>query len=349
MHAINPTGFAPTYKAHWPKALDPELQSICTKVSNAFWTIVTTLLYPLWALIGFIYRNAYHAILPPRSSRSESELQKNGDHLLSKHNGQKIKVTTPDGLSLEGALYKGSKHPKKAILYAFGRSKDWESCDYPTHLLTQTGANVLILNHRTNDHGVPDEKGFALDVWSAFNYLVAHGFDPEDIVTIGQSMGGARTAVGLKLVQEQYPDKKINCINTRSMSTLSRELFYLLKKEFVNLTCNVIPECIAKILGYIIAFAASVGFWFIGGDVDAQSALLTLKGKICIVHNPYDSIIPAEAQMITALKGEQRNFVSIEMDKVPGEDGVTAHIRGYNDREKKLLFDQIGEMLKVRL
>jgi len=56
---------------------------------------------------------------------------------------------------------------------------------------TRLGANVLAIDYRgfADSSGKPSEAGLVIDAKAAFNWLVAHGKKPEDILVIGHSLG----------------------------------------------------------------------------------------------------------------------------------------------------------------
>ncbi len=346
MSAIN-AQFPTTFEAHWPKSLDPALQSLCTKISNFFWYVISILLFPFTLAAKAIRYVAYYAIIPPMSFRDDpANFKEQGDHLIRFHRGQRVTIKTADNITLSGSLFPGTKHPKKAILYASGNAQEWETAHQEITRLKKTGVTILYVNPRTNDHTVPDEQGFALDVWSSFEYLTRQGIDPNDIVTIGYSLGGARGAVGLKLVQDHFPEKKINFINERSLGNLSTEVYYYVGKVFEYLGHYVpVPSCILNIVSLVASYISYYGLWLIGGDIDAKSALLSLKGKVCVIHHPKDQIIPKPAQMITALQGEtQKKFTSIEMEST---NDWLHHQRDFTKNEEKALFKELSSMLNI--
>jgi len=74
---------------------------------------------------------------------------------------------------------------------------------------SRLGANVLAIDYRgfADSTGQPSEAGLLCDARSAFDWLVAHGKRPEDILIIGHSLGtGVSGLLGAELSSEG-----INC------------------------------------------------------------------------------------------------------------------------------------------
>ena len=75
---------------------------------------------------------------------------------------------------------------------------------------SRLGANVLAIDYRGfADSTQPSEAGLLRDARSAFDWLVAHGKRPEDILIIGHSFG---TGVSLSgLLGAKLSSEGINC------------------------------------------------------------------------------------------------------------------------------------------
>ena len=76
-------------------------------------------------------------------------------------------------------------------------------------LSSRLGANVLVIDYRgfADSTGQPSEAGLLIDARSAFDWLVAHGKRPEDILIMGHSLGtGVSGMLGSELSSEG-----INC------------------------------------------------------------------------------------------------------------------------------------------
>ncbi|KAF8902339.1 Alpha/Beta hydrolase protein [Gymnopilus junonius] len=77
---------------------------------------------------------------------------------------------------------------------------------------TRLGASVLAIDYRgfADSSGKPSEKGLVTDAKAAFDWLVAHGKQPEDILVVGHSLGtGVSGQLGAKLASEGVKPKGI--------------------------------------------------------------------------------------------------------------------------------------------
>ncbi|PPQ68412.1 hypothetical protein CVT26_006084 [Gymnopilus dilepis] len=77
---------------------------------------------------------------------------------------------------------------------------------------TRLGANVLAVDYRgfADSSGTPSEKGLVTDAQAAFDWLVAHGKKPEEILVIGHSLGtGVSGQLGAKLARDGVKCKGI--------------------------------------------------------------------------------------------------------------------------------------------
>jgi len=91
---------------------------------------------------------------------------------------------------------------------------------------TKLGANVLAIDYRgfADSTGKPSESGLVLDARTAFDWLVSHGKEPQDILIVGNSLGtGVAGQLGAQLAAEG--------INPRGIVLLSVSVHfsYLLK------------------------------------------------------------------------------------------------------------------------
>lgn len=77
---------------------------------------------------------------------------------------------------------------------------------------TRLGANVLAIDYRgfADSTGKPSESGLVCDARTAFDWLVAQGKKPEDILIIGHSLGtGVSGQLGAQLAAENIKPRGI--------------------------------------------------------------------------------------------------------------------------------------------
>ena len=79
-------------------------------------------------------------------------------------------------------------------------------------LSSRLGVNVLAIDYRgfADSTGLPSEAGLLRDARSAFDWLVAHGQRPEDILIVGHSLGtGVAALLGAELSSENINPRGI--------------------------------------------------------------------------------------------------------------------------------------------
>lgn len=251
-----------------------------------------------------------------------------GDLLISDLAGERISIQTADGATLDGAFFPGANH-EKAIIYATGNGNQWEKCGNRINELKKTGASILMVNPRGTGRskGWGYEKGYVLDIVSAYQYLLQKGYDLNNVLMMGQSMGGALGACAAAVMKEQYPDKEINMISLRSFSTLSTEVDILLK----------------RVGGILANFLRYVARW-IGLDIDATKAFQKLDKK-AIFYHPDDGIIPYEASLAKdILEKNSKNTTVVKLETIPNVD---VHNRPLTIQENCLVNDEVKRMLKI--
>ena len=107
--------------------------------------------------------------------------------------------STPSHTLISSAL---SLYPTVIYFHGNGgtRAVSFRVASYASYT-TRLGANVLALDYRgyADSEGTPSEEGLLKDARAAWQWVIDHGADPEDIVLVGQSLG---TAVATNLAQE---------------------------------------------------------------------------------------------------------------------------------------------------
>jgi hypothetical protein len=83
---------------------------------------------------------------------------------------------------------------RKAILYLHGNAKNIGANAKHANRLKGLGFSVLLIDYRgfgKSEGGFPSEASVYTDAQTAWDYLIAEGFKPEQILVYGHSMGGA--------------------------------------------------------------------------------------------------------------------------------------------------------------
>lgn len=241
-----------------------------------------------------------------------------------------VQFKTGDGATIDG-MYFPSAH-KKAILYVGGQNERYElGYKKMRDLKEQAGDPALfVFNPRGVGHskGDPNGKTLALDVYSTFRYLVdVQKIDPNDIVIFGHSLGGGYGAEGAKLIQEEYPDRKIQFVSHNSF----RDLLSLLQKKLKSIFFPIAKKCVQD------------HDW----QLDSINALRSLKGEKMIIVNPADQMIEYQASLYKGVKESDEPFEFTKFKMDPHDTNKDPHSRRFNALEMAEVASHVSEMLKL--
>lgn len=96
-------------------------------------------------------------------------------------------------LSLSGALYK-HKHTRGLIIFCHGNTGpiDWRFGDERVKAMLQQNMDVLLFDYQGygRSPGKHSLQHMVADSVAAYDYAIAHGYKPEQIVAYGESLGG---------------------------------------------------------------------------------------------------------------------------------------------------------------
>ncbi len=287
-----------TFQAEWPRGLDPKFESTCKKVVKVAWNILSVILFPIGLArlaIWAIKKCAAHLIL----CKTDQSDQESGDRFLDKFSGKRLTLVSPTGTKLDACYIPGQFN--KAVVFFPGMSNKWQHYgveldskgekllygELIMQLFPQLGAHVLFVNSRwhTHQNPCPDEQGLALDGWAAVKYLLDQGFDPDNILIMGHSMGGAVATLTAGLVQEEYPEIEVKLINWNS--------FFSFASAAKHIVSHQVPCCgIQKVLCHAV-------YWALRAldNIDVTASMEKVKRK-AILWNPSDETIYLPAQMI---------------------------------------------------
>jgi uncharacterized protein len=107
---------------------------------------------------------------------------------------QGVHFPTSDGLMLHGWFLPAKEVAKGTVLFLHGNGQNISTHFLNVAWLPAEGFNVLALDYRGYgaSEGTPSITGVQLDIDAAMRHLLAHkGVDPNRIVILGQSLGGA--------------------------------------------------------------------------------------------------------------------------------------------------------------
>jgi hypothetical protein len=212
---------------------------------------------------------------------------------------QSVKMKTPDGLTLDGIFHQGSHTHKKAIIYCQGSGQFYENCaDYLVSISDACIENISVLCF--NPRGVGESEGstspemLPYDAYTAFEYLVSIGYEPQDICIMGYSLGGAAGTIGASLAQKKYKHVEIGAVNLNSFAYFPWEVQYLFGDGVLAKICAIL----VRIFGW---------------HLDVMSAWMTLRNanKTVVCHQQ-DYVIPFEASLYQALPHSDNNVLNGE-------------------------------------
>lgn len=131
-------------------------------------------------------------------TRDTGDLRRPGTLAIT--GGRRVAIATADGERLAGwYLAPQAGHP--VFLFLHGKGGGLERKKWRWKRIAEHGAGVLAISYRgyPGSTGTPSEGGLMLDGRAAYDWLVAQGHAPQDIVLHGLSLG---TGVAVKLATE---------------------------------------------------------------------------------------------------------------------------------------------------
>lgn len=133
-----------------------------------------------------------------------------------------VSLITSDGQTINGLFFK-NRLPD-VILYFHGNAGDLSGWQHVAEDFTTHGFNFLIIDYRGygKSSGEISEEGFYLDAEAAYQFLRTQGFDPQNILIYGRSIG---SGVAVDLASKQECKGLILESPFSRMATLANEKF----------------------------------------------------------------------------------------------------------------------------
>lgn len=141
--------------------------------------------------------------------------------------GEEVWLTTDDKVRVNAWYFPVRENSARAqftVLFAHGNGGNISHRDDLYRLWHGLGVNLLAFDYRGYglSEGKPSEKGTYLDAKAGYDWLIGKGFKPENIIVLGESLGGgiaswvaAEQKVGALVLQSTYT----------SVPNLGKELF----------------------------------------------------------------------------------------------------------------------------
>jgi pimeloyl-ACP methyl ester carboxylesterase len=143
--------------------------------------IILVVLYAVVLLVAFIFQDKL--LFHPDKLKKDFVFQ-----LASE--GKEVTLNTDDGQTIDGLLVKqgGSKH---VILYFHGNGGSLDSWQWVANDLHELNCDIFMIDYRGygKSSGSFSESGFYLDAQAAYDFLIADGYEPDDIIIYGRSLG----------------------------------------------------------------------------------------------------------------------------------------------------------------
>jgi hypothetical protein len=271
------------------------------------------------------------------------------DAYIEDFKAQEINLLTLNGTTINGLHFPGTQ--KKALIYlqgngyfyetAAGRPLRWreglkrlsvEGIDQYPHLVVCNPGGTGKSEGNTHPFTV------ARDLLAQFEYLVyQHGIDPNDIAIVGFSMGGYLGSFGAELIQVAFPEAEIN---------------FLSQQSFASIYSRVHSERL-PVMRQIFGSAISVSIYLTSWAQDSIAALETLKGRVCIVYNRLDGVIPYVDSTHHALVHSQRtrtySCLALQEEDLHQEPSAHAHNRDLTEEENGKIVVELKKMLHIPL
>lgn len=202
---------------------------------------------------------------------------------------EEVSLHTSDGITLHG-WYLPASGSERVLLFFHGNVGNISHRGDSLAIFRRLGFNILIFDYRGygQSEGQPTENGLHADALAAWRFLrEKKGFNAEQIVLFGRSLGGA---VATRLAQEVKPATLILESTFSSVKDVAREVFPLLSKLMV------------------MRF-----------DFNTEKRIKRINCPLLVLHSPEDEIIPFSlGEKIFRAAGEPKVMLRMRGDHNSG-------------------------------
>ena len=194
-------------------------------------------------------------------------------------------LETADGVELHGWFipYQGAS---RTLLFFHGNAGNISHRGESVAIFNRLGLNVFIFDYRGygKSQGKPSESGLYIDAMAAWNYLLKEkGFDKQQIVLFGRSLGGS---VAANLAAEVQP------------SALILESTFSSAKDMAN----VVLPIMSRIMPLRFKF-------------NAVESIKRVTSPLLVVHSTEDDIIPFKlGEKVYLAASQPKSLVKIHGD-----------------------------------
>ena len=144
--------------------------------------------------------------------------------------------------------FSNKKIDKPIILFFHGNAGDLENRTYKANAFDNSGYNYLFISYRgfNGNEGVPTENNIYLDAQFAYTWLLDNGYDENEIIIYGESLG---TGVGIEIAKKNNPKGLILESPFTSLIEMGKRKFpflpvrLIIKDKFDNLEKISLIKC----------------------------------------------------------------------------------------------------------
>lgn len=220
-------------------------------------------------------------------------------------NQEEVLLTTADEKKISGLLHRTHfPEPRGVILYLHGNAGSLRTWKDVAPTFTNLGFDILIIDYRGfgKSTGSPTEKGLYEDAHTAWRFLIERGYQPENIVLNGRSIG---SGVASKLATH---------VNARAL---------ILESPFTSLVAVAKAHYPFLLPGLILKFRF---------ETDKRTD--HIKMPVLLIHGDRDELIPPEHSYKLHEQFKGRSKLAIIPNA--GHNDISAH-PAYNQALQQFL------------
>ncbi|PAD31989.1 alpha/beta hydrolase [Paenibacillus sp. 7523-1] len=206
---------------------------------------------------------------------------------LDMQDGEKVSITSHDGLKLQGIWLASTGKSSQTVILAHGYSgRGREMAGFARYYVEKRGYNVLMPDDRAHGHSEGDIIGFGWldrkDYVDWVHWVINKVGNQTDIVLHGISMGGATV---LMTGGESLPEQVKAIVSDCSYTSVKDELTFQLKQLY-----KLPPFPFIPVTSLISRWKAGYSF----GEASALKQLAKVQVPVLFIHGEADTFVPTE-------------------------------------------------------
>ena len=156
-------------------------------------TIIILGLYFLVCILMYINQRNFIYFPGINNYIKYEKINKNNEVIYLKNKNKRLK-----------SWFSNIRANKPIILFFHGNAGDLENRTYKANAFNDIGYNYLFISYRgfNGNDGSPTEENIYADAQFAYNWLLKNGFDENEIIIYGESLG---TGVGVEISKNNNP------------------------------------------------------------------------------------------------------------------------------------------------